>query len=235
MEWNGRIWLALDGMNLTKALNFASKLKNRVGYKLNDLWDEAGAEGLVKLRTAGAEDLWVDAKLKDIPKTVANRVAKISAAGADFITVMADGEVDMMMAALKAAVESRRRDQTAVNIIAVTVLTSLAEEQAHLMYGQPSKAAALNLARLAKLAGIKFVVCSPQEVGTLAKRPELDMVYITPGVRPSGSDPAGQTRFDTPVNAIKAGADDLVIGSPITGASDPIAALDAIEAEITAA
>lgn len=241
-----RVFVALDGMSMEAMVNLAFQLKGRVGYKLNDALDEGDSAKLIfQLRMMGAGEIWADAKLHDIPNTVANRVRRLSAAGASYITVMASGEIDMMRAAIQSRSEYFIAWKPSLRlgtypppaigdgIIAVTVLTSLDDVQASLMFGRPSLAGTLYLARLAKLAGVSIVVCSPHEVGYLAKRPELSGIsFFTPGIRPAGAATHDQQRVDTPAAAIKAGATSLVIGRPITGAPDPLAALDAIEREI---
>ncbi|MBI3627734.1 MAG: orotidine 5'-phosphate decarboxylase [Candidatus Sungbacteria bacterium] len=241
------IFIAQDNMELSASVDLVSKLKGHhaAGFKVNDFWDNYGRAGLEKLREAGAYELWVDVKVKDTPNTVANRIASISQAGVSYITVMADGEVDMMMGAVKARTDFLKKEAISLDIdgdgipaigpgiIAVTVLTSLTEEQTHLTYGQPVKAAALYLARLAKLSGIDIIVCSPQEVSLLSKRPELSgMSFFTPGIRPTWKKPTDQKRIDTPRAAILAGVTSIVVGRAITEAQDPVAAFDVIYKEV---
>jgi orotidine-5'-phosphate decarboxylase len=206
----------------------ASKIGDRVhAVKVHNLYDAQGPTVVRQLHGAGAKRVWVDVKLHDIPNTVRLRARAIADSGADIITVHASGEIEMMMAAV---------DAFPFEVFAITVLTSLNEEQVHLLHGQPSKAAVLYLARLAKLAGVDGVVCSPKEVGILAKRPELKgMKIIVPGVRSVGKDAGDQQRVDTPGNAVKNGATYLVVGRQITQAKDPVAALDALEVELTEA
>lgn len=214
---------ALDGLDFEKAKELVFELKNNVfAFKIHDLWDKKGP-GVVKiLKEFGAPRVWVDLKLKDIPQTVKNRAKAVKDAGGDIVTVMADGEIEMMMAAV----------ETGLEVYAVTVLTSLDEEQSHLTYGQPSKAAVLYLARLAQLAQVHGIVSSPKEVGMLKKRPELKTCFITPGVRSSGKDAQDQKRIDTHKAAIEAGATHLVVGREITTATDPMAALENIWSQI---
>jgi len=220
-----RVILAADELSIEQCLGLASKIGSRVhAIKVHNAFDAQGPTIVQQLHDAGAERVWVDAKLHDIPNTVRLRAKAIADSGAEIITVHASGEIEMMMAAVEAF---------PYEVFAITVLTSLNEEQAHLLHGQPSKAGVLYLARLAKLAGVAGVVCSPKEVGILAKRPELKgMKFIVPGVRSVGKDAGDQQRVDTPLNAIKAGATHLVVGRQITQVSDPVAALDALEAEL---
>ena len=218
--------LAADGLALDATLRLVDQLRGGVyGVKIHSLWDRHGPDVVKQLLDAGAPRVWVDLKLHDIPETVRDRAKAVAESGAHMITVHASGGIEMMMTACESWLE----------IIAVTVLTSLDEDQVHLLHGNPSKATVLSLARLAKLAGVASVVCSPREVGILAKRPELaDMVFITPGVRSPGVASDDQKRVDTPMNALLAGATRLVIGRQITKAEDPLAALNLIEEEINA-
>ncbi|MBI4135005.1 MAG: orotidine-5'-phosphate decarboxylase [Candidatus Sungbacteria bacterium] len=242
-----RVFLALDNMGLDRSVKLVEKLQGRANVKINDLWDAAGAPGLRQLRDAGARRVWVDSKVVDIPNTVANRIRQITIAGAEFITVMAEGEVDMMIAARKArkaCLDDLWGADTATveafahepGIIAVTVLTSLDEEQTHETFGRPVKAQALHLARLAKLAGLRYCVSSPREAEYLSTREELAGMGIwTPGIRPTGIEAGDQKRFDTPAFAIKAKAARIVVGRAVTEAEDPVAAYEAILAEVDAA
>lgn len=114
---------------------------------------------------------------------------------------------------MKAAVENKGESK----VLAVTVLTSLSEEDAHLIYGEPSKAKVIEFARWAKIAGVDGLICSPKELGVLGKCEEFDdLLKVTPGIRPAWSGKEDQKRVNTPAEAIKAGADYLVIGRPIT-------------------
>ncbi|KKU94337.1 MAG: Orotidine 5'-phosphate decarboxylase [Candidatus Jorgensenbacteria bacterium GW2011_GWA1_48_13] len=222
-----RIILAAD-MSLGECLDLTHAIGERVyAVKVHDAYDSNGPTAVKMLREAGAMRVWVDAKLHDIPNTVKRRANAIADSGAQILTVHASGGIEMMQAAV---------GEFPFEVYAITVLTSLTEEEVHLAYGQPSKAAVLYLARLAKLAGVAGIVCSPKEVGILAKRPELKgMKFVVPGIRSAGKDKGDQERVDTPAAALKDGADYLVVGRQITQASDPVAALIELEAEISAA
>ncbi len=221
-----RIILALDGLSLDYCTNLVRVVSGRVyAYKIHDLWDAHGPSVVSRFVNSGTR-VFVDLKLHDIPNTVALRAKRVLEAGADILTVHAEGGIDMM----KAAVDNFPR------VLAITVLTSLSEEEAHLQFGQPVKAMVLKRARDAKLAGVWGIVCSPQEVGVLAKHLELaGLKFVTPGVRSPGKDVSDQKRVDTPAAAIKSGADFLVVGREITQATDPLVALEAIERQITEA
>ena len=230
-EASGRIIVALDGLDWVTCREIVVKLKDRPGaYKVHDLWDRQGPTVVNQLKGEGAGWVWVDMKLKDIPNTVKLRARAAAESFANILTVHASGGIEMMQAALEGF------HGFGDKVLAVTVLTSLSEEETHLLHGQPAKAAVLYQARLAKLAGVHGIVCSPQEVGILAKRPELQgMKFVVPGIRPAGSAIGDQKRVDTPAAAIAAGVTHLVVGRPITEATDPVAAFDAIAEEIAAA
>lgn len=221
---DSKIILAADELSLEKCLELGPLVGERLyAIKVHNLFDQYGPAVVERLRQSGYVRVWVDAKLHDIPNTVKNRAQALTQSGADIITVHASGGVDMMRVATGLG----------ASIYAVTVLTSLTEEEVHLMTGQPSKAAVLRLAREAKMAGVNGIVCSAQEVGILAKRPELTgLEFIVPGIRSAGKDAADQKRVGTPTQAIFDGATRLVIGRQITGAPDPIAAISQIQDEI---
>jgi len=219
------IVIPLDGMTRETALEVAAKLAGKVwGFKANDLLVECGVGIITELKQFG--NVFADPKLHDIPSTVANSMAKLAAAGADLVTVHASGGVEMMRAAVDAAGESK--------VLAVTVLTSLDEDSAHLIFGNPIKATVLQFARNASLAGVYGVVCSPKELEILGKQPELQpLAKVTPGIRPAwhqvGDD---QKRVMTPAEAAELGATLLVIGRPILKADDPLEAAERTAQEI---
>lgn len=226
MFTSGRVVVALDGLGEAKVYALVSALKSRVTYKVHDLWDTVGPSLVANLRNQGAVDVLADLKLHDIPNTVKLRARAVKNAGATAVTVHASGGIEMMQAAVALQDDN-------FSVIGVTALTSLSEEQVHLTYGNPAKATVLQFAYWARLAGVRGLVCSPLEVGILAKRPELaSLQFMVPGVRSPGQDVADQKRVDTPGNTVKAGAHFLVSGREITTARDPLAALENIEQQI---
>ena len=236
-----RIIVALDVDDPRKAIELIETLRDHVGaFKLGLRFLTAS---LARLATCGGHDLndfWFgfakifeltkgrlmyDGKFDDIPETMAGAAKGLAPIKPLFFTVHASATIDGMMAAVKNKGDSR--------VLAVTVLTSIEENEAHLDFGSPSKAKVLQFARDAVLAGCDGIVCSPQELVLLAKRPELaSLIKVTPGVRPAGADKGDQKRVMTPGEAVRAGADCLVIGRPITGAESPVAAAKAIADEI---
>ena len=246
MDSTGRIWVALDCAK-DKALSIADKIGNHsavLGFKVNRLIDQEsfrrdGEPRLFEELTKHGKAIWADIKAIDIPETVAGRIAPYAESGlVQFVTVMAKGEIEMMMAAVKAGlgpVVSDEIIEVKTSIIAVTELTSLSEEQVHLGSGQPAKASVIQLARNAVLAGVVYLVCSGQELEVLAKRPELrGLKKFVPAITPVWSAGPGydQKRVVTPELALKKGADALVIGRAIINADDPLEAVEKTAAEI---
>jgi orotidine-5'-phosphate decarboxylase len=176
-------------------------------------------------RDSGGVDLFLDLKLHDIPATVRGACLAVADLEPTFLTVHAAGGPEMIAAAVQALPATR--------ITAVTVLTSIDDSilEAIGMSG-PSVDAAVRLARLAVDAGARAIVCSPKEVAAIRAAVDSDITLITPGVRPAGASADDQRRVATPQQAIADGADLLVIGRPITGASDIRAAARAIAEQL---
>ena len=174
--------------------------------------------------------LFLDLKLHDIPATVSGAARAVAGLEPDYLTVHASGGAAMVSAAAEALPHTR--------VVAVTVLTSLTTEDLRRLdlLGPESASAgdlAVRLAVTAVDAGARAVVCSPEEVGAVkAALDGRDVVLITPGVRPAGSDTGDQRRVATPREALDRGADLLVIGRPITGAADVSAAAAAIAEDL---
>lgn len=222
-----RIIVALDGMSLTAASELARQIGPRVyAVKVHNLWDLYGAQIVDVLRDVGAERVFVDLKLHDTPETVGLRAAVVKSVNGNIMTVHASGGVPMMKMAVESGPEM---------VLAITALTSLSSAECEDIYGAPSQMVVRRFALMAAKAGVHGIVCSPQELKRLNKMNELDNLhFIVPGIRPADTKIEGdmQQRTGTPRKAIEDGASYLVIGRPITQASDPAAALDAIIAEM---
>jgi orotidine-5'-phosphate decarboxylase len=175
--------------------------------------------------------VFLDLKLHDIPATVAAAVRSAGELGVRYLTVHASGGTSM----LRAAVDAAAQCATPPRIVAVTVLTSLDDEDLRAL-GMPSSSASQvqRWAELAFGAGVRAFVCSPAEASSLRAALGHEAELITPGVRPTGTDRGDQKRVMTPADAIRAGADALVVGRPIRNAADPAAAADAIVHEMAA-
>jgi orotidine-5'-phosphate decarboxylase len=183
---------------------------------------------LAKLEALGA-DIVVDAKLHDIPRTVAAAIRALVRPRVRLVTVHALGGGEMMSVAVEAA-------GARAEIFAVTLLTSIAPEELNELglVGGPGENV-MRLAALARDARCAGVVCSPHEVADLKAYFGADFAALCPGVRPAGAPSGDQKRVATPRSAVAAGADYLVVGRPITGAADPLAAARAILDEMETA
>jgi orotidine-5'-phosphate decarboxylase len=196
-----------------------------------ELFTRCGPQLVAALAGRGYQ-VFLDLKFHDIPNTVAAACAAAADLGVWMINLHASGGAAMMAAA-------RERLAALSNpplLIAVTVLTSLdADDLAAIgCPGEPAERV-LQLAELAKRAGLDGVVCSPREAAAVRRICGPGFRLVTPGVRPAGAATGDQKRVMTPGEAVAAGADYLVIGRPITAAPDPLAAIAAIERELQVA
>lgn len=221
------ILVALDYDNKNHALQLIDQLdpnmcRLKVGKEMFTLFGPQ----LVKDIHERGFDLFLDLKFHDIPNTVAKAVAAAAELGVWMTNVHASGGLAMMEAAKK-ALEPYGKE--APMLIAVTVLTSMSDDDLKLIgIDVPAFEHVQRLAKLTKQAELDGVVCSAQEASVLKSLLGQDFKLITPGIRPVGSDVGDQHRVMTPPEALAAGADYLVIGRPITKATDPLAALQAI-------
>ena len=174
---------------------------------------------IADLRELG-RPIFVDAKLHDIPNTVAAAAKQLGSAGARWVTVHASGGASMMEAAAAGLVDGAGTEEA--GILAVTVLTSL-DDLADLGVEDSISGQVERLARLASAAGVEGVVCSAREIQVCAVAAP-DLIRVVPGIRPGGVDHHDQARVATPERAIELGADFLVVGRAITQSSDPAAA-----------
>lgn len=224
-----KIIVALDGLGKTKSLELANQLKGMVwGFKVNDLLVECDLEIIRELKPYG--NVFADPKLHDIPNTVGNSIKKLADAGASLITVHASGGKDMLEEAVRCA--------PFAHILAVTVLTSLRDQDITSIYGKSAQDTVLLLTAIAAEAQCHGVVCSPQELRLLSAQPILKrLLRVTPGIRPRWYQPGAQKKDDqsrtaTPKEAIDDGADFLVIGRPITSHINPLTAVEQILREL---
>jgi orotidine-5'-phosphate decarboxylase len=177
---------------------------------------------------------FIDAKLLDIPRTVGAAVKQLVRYGTHIINVHALGGTEMMRAAVRASNErSDELGMTPAHVFAVTILTSMSESDLlDVGLGGDPLENATRLARLAKEAGCSGVVCSAHESREIKKALGNDFLALTPGIRPAGASHGDQKRVTTPADAVRAGADYLVVGRPITQAPDAFAAAKAILQEM---
>jgi orotidine-5'-phosphate decarboxylase len=230
------VGLDLDGRD--EILASARRLAPEVGVlKLGLQAFVSEGPRIVRDVAALGAPVFLDLKLHDIPNTVGRAAAAAVATGAAIVNCHASGGRDMMRAfGDEGRAAAAKAGRPAPKLIAVTILTSLdaASVRAVGLEGSPREAA-LRLAILAKGSGLDGVVCSPDEIATIRSALGEDFLLVVPGVRPRGEPAGDQRRVATPSEAIRAGADLLVVGRPITGAPDPAAAARAIVAEIAAA
>ena len=183
------------------------------------------AEGpsIVKALKARGHKVFLDLKLHDIPNTVKKSMSVLRDLGADIVNLHAAGTITMMEAALEGLT---RPDGTRPLLIAVTQLTSTSQERmtADLLIDHPIDQVVLHYASNAKKAGLDGIVCSPLEAGKVHDTCGADFLTITPGVRFADGEIGDQVRVMTPAQAKEIGSDYIVVGRPITGAADPVAA-----------
>ena len=221
------IAVALDAPDLETAARWAGLVTPHVStVKIGlELYLRYGPGAVASIRGASGVKIFLDLKLHDIPATVTGAARAVARLRPELITVHAAGGPEVVRAAVEGAPDT--------TIAAVTVLTSLTQADLERigMLG-PMSDAVRRLAVLAVESGARGLVCSPQEVAALRAEVGPDITLITPGVRPAGSSADDQARTATPADALRAGADLLVIGRPITGAPDPGAAAAAIAAPL---
>jgi len=220
------IIVALDVESAGEARALVRRLGDRVGfYKVGlELYAAAGMEMVRELVGAGKE-VFLDLKLYDIPETVRRAVRQVAPSGARFLTVHASAAV------MRAAMDGKAG--SALKLLAVTVLTSFDRRDLD-DYGYHRDVSDLVefLTRKAMEAGVEGVVTSPLECANVRRAAGPGAIIVTPGVRSAGRDRGDQKRTATPAEAIRGGADYLVIGRQITRAPDPAAAAARILEEI---
>jgi len=226
-----KIIVALDFDNQDAALGLAKQLnpeqcRVKVG---KELFTRCGPSIVEALHKLGFE-VFLDLKFHDIPNTVAKAVKAAADLGVWMVNVHAGGGLEMMRAAREVL---DRYEGKRPLLIAVTVLTSMSAVDLELIGFQMTPQQLVErLAALTKKAGLDGVVCSSQEASLLKATFGKSFLLVTPGIRPKNSDSGDQKRIMTPVEALKAGSDYLVIGRPITQNLSPLKALEAIVADM---
>jgi len=218
------IAVALDAPDLETAARWAGLVTPHVStVKVGlELYLRYGPEIVASI--SGVR-IFLDLKLHDIPATVTSAARAVARLRPNLLTVHAAGGPEVVRAAVQGAPDT--------TVAAVTVLTSLSQADLERIGMQgPMSDAVRRLATLAVEAGARGLVCSPQEVAAVRAEVGPDITLITPGIRPVGASPHDQARTATPEEALRAGANLLVIGRPITGAPDPGAAAASIAAPL---
>ncbi|MEK7810870.1 MAG: orotidine-5'-phosphate decarboxylase [Pseudomonadota bacterium] len=227
---NPRIIVALDYPQAAPALGLVQQLhpslcRLKVG---KELFTAAGPQLVEQLQQRGFE-VFLDLKFHDIPNTTAQACKAAAALGVWMVNVHALGGCRMMEAASEALANLEKRPK----LIAVTVLTSMTQNDLHDLGVEASPAQMVSrLARLAEESGLDGVVCSAQEATLLRQQSAADFCLVTPGIRPANVATNDQSRIMTPRAALQSGASYLVIGRPITQAADPLNALREISQDI---
>ena len=235
MQHDDRLIVALDFPTLEQAKTCVVELGDAVSYyKVGmELYYAVGSEIIRFLKEQG-KHVFLDLKLQDIPNTVAHALTVLSDLGADMMNVHAVGGKNMMAEAVNAVHEAADAAcLPAPNLIALTILTSMDDEQfADLNYKNTIAEQVISLAKLAKEAGMDGVVASPKEAAAIREACGPEFLIVTPGVRPAGSSLDDQKRVATPAGALQNGSSHIVVGRPITKAEARQAAALAIVEEI---
>ena len=234
-QMQSRLIFALDVESVREALDLVDTLRNEVGlFKVGkQLFLHAGPDIIRQIKQRGGE-VFLDLKFHDIPRTVAKAGAEATRLGVRLFDVHASGSVAMMRQTIAEVNKvSRTEHLVRPKVLAVTVLTSLNQEDLKLLGVRSGvESHVVRLVRLAREAGMDGVVASPQEVALIRKECGRRFLIITPGIREPRGSLDDQKRVMTAEAAIRAGANYLVVGSPIRDAADPVAAARAIVASM---
>lgn len=223
-----RLIVPLDLPSVAEAREMVTALGDSISFYKVGLELFAGGEGMTLARElkAAGKQVFLDWKLHDIGTTVQRSTAVLAGAGCDFLTV--HGEPQVMASAV------RGRGASGLKILAVTVLTSLSDEDLHEVgYHETARALVERRIHQAIEAGCDGVIASPHEAALARALGGKDFLVVTPGVRPDWSAKNDQARAATPLDALQAGASHIVCGRPITAANDPEAAARRVAAEMS--
>jgi orotidine-5'-phosphate decarboxylase len=220
-----RIAVALDVDTLDEALALARQLSGQVGwFKVGlELFGMYGPDAVRQIRAYGP--VFLDLKLHDIPTTVERAAKAVAHLGAGLLTVHAGGSETMLKAAVNGFGD-------AGDVLAVTVLTSLSDAELALVGMEPAASQVVRLAEVAVNAGVPGLVCAPKDLTRVRDAIGPAVTLVTPGIRPVGDQVDDHARSATPADALRDGATLLVVGRPITRASDPVAAVQQIVTSI---
>lgn len=227
--------VALDVDNQEQLTRILSKLgkPEDVTIKIGmELFYNAGSNVVKKLAAQGYK-IFLDLKMHDIPNTVYNGAKQLAQLGIQYTTVHALGGSQMIKAAKDGLIAGTPAGKSVPKLLAVTELTSISDDmlknEQHCSLSMKDEV--VSLAKMAKQSHADGVICSPQEVKVLHEKVGDDFLYVTPGIRPKENSNDDQARTATPSEAKKWGSSALVVGRPITLASDPQAAYEAIKKE----
>ena len=220
-----RLVVAVDLSARDEILRLVDTLRGSVGvFKIGLQAFIANGPQIVRDVVARGERVFLDLKIHDIPNTAKHAVAEAASLGASIATVHTAGGEAMLRAC----------NHDSLLVLGVTILTSLGEaDLLQIGFGGSAVENAVRLAKLAQTSGLRGVVASPLEIEPIREACGKDFVILTPGIRPRGSDAGDQQRVMTPGEAVRAGADYIVVGRPITNAADPRSAALAIAEEMS--
>ncbi|MBF0104871.1 MAG: orotidine-5'-phosphate decarboxylase [Deltaproteobacteria bacterium] len=225
---SSKLIIALDTHSFQKAQEVVDALIHCVAFfKVGkELFTAVGPDIVHYIKGKGGR-VFLDLKFHDIPATVKWACLAACGLGVDMLTVHAGGGSDMLKAAHAGCLEAKRPD---VITLAVTVLTSINDTTLNREMAVKGlvRDHVLHLAKIAKAAGMKGVIASPHEAAHVRKECGTHFMIVTPGVRPEGAERHDQQRTMTPLEAVRAGADYIVIGRPVTQAADPRRAAEKI-------
>jgi orotidine-5'-phosphate decarboxylase len=230
-----KLIIALDVETRTKALELVKQLHGVAGmFKVGTtLFTSAGPQ-IVRDILAHDSKVFLDLKFHDIPHQVAGAARAAAELGVSLFTVHASGGSEMLRQAVNSVNKVAEKSGTRAKVLAITVLTSIdGQTLAEIGVNSSLSESVQRLAKLAEASGVDGVVASPQEIEAIRRTiPRPKFLVVTPGIRPATTDSADQKRVATPAAAIAAGASFIVVGRPITGAPDPLAAAHQIVAEM---
>jgi orotidine-5'-phosphate decarboxylase len=232
---NNKLIIALDVETPTAALDLVQQLHSVAGmFKIGSQLFTAAGPQIVRDVIAHDSKVFLDLKFHDIPHQVAGAARSAAELGVSLFTIHASGGSEMMKRAVDSVNEVAAKTGFRPQVLAISVLTSIdASILTQIGVTSTPAVSVLRLVKLAEAAGVDGVVASPQEIESIRKtisNPEF--LVVTPGIRPSASEAGDQKRVATPSAAIAAGASYLVVGRPITGAPDPLAAAHGIIADM---
>ncbi|MCX8070694.1 MAG: orotidine-5'-phosphate decarboxylase [Thermodesulfovibrionales bacterium] len=239
MSYRKKLIIALDLCTEQKALEIVDLFTDYVDiYKVGfELFSSAGFSVIENIHKRGKK-VFLDLKFHDIPNTVSRSASLVTKLGVFMFNLHTSGGLEMMSRCKESATETAVKEGLKVpKIIGVTVLTSLTNEilkdELSISHGVIRHVKTLSL--LAKKAGLDGVVSSPQEIELIKKNCGKDFLVVTPGIRPSWTPPDDQKRTSTPKDAIRQGADFIVIGRGVLKHDDPIKAVELISLEMMTA
>ena len=235
MTSKDKLIVALDVDTPAKALDLVQRLHHVAGmFKVGSQLFTAAGPQIVRDIIALNSKVFLDLKFHDIPHQIAGAARSAAELGVSLFTIHASGGSEMMRRAAESVAEVSQQTGVRSRVLAITVLTSMdATTLSDIGVSSTPSESVMRLVKLAESAGVDGVVASPQEIETIRSTvSNPNFLVVTPGIRPAATANEDQKRVATPASAIAAGASYLVVGRPITGAPDPLAAAEQIIAEM---